>query len=47
MYKIVVIAANPCEAYHFILMDRAAKRLIRKTPTKLISENEKVYFKHI
>ncbi|KAK1367830.1 hypothetical protein POM88_034839 [Heracleum sosnowskyi] len=39
-YKIVVLAKDSTEAYNFILTDRAARRLIRKTVTKMLAENE-------
>ncbi|KAL1808585.1 hypothetical protein ACET3Z_025575 [Daucus carota] len=38
-YRIVILAEDHTEAYNFVLMDRAAKRLVGKTATKLIAEN--------
>ena len=43
-YRIVILAEDPTEGYNFILLDRAAKRLLGKTATKLIAENSKVLF---
>lgn len=37
-YRIVVLAEDDTEAFNFVLLDRAAKRLIGKTATKLIAE---------
>lgn len=41
-YKIIVLAEDSTEAYNFILEDRAAKRLTRKTVTKMLAENKMV-----
>ncbi|KAL1813353.1 hypothetical protein ACET3Z_023418 [Daucus carota] len=36
------VTEDPTEGYNFILLDRAAKRLLGKTATKLIAENSKL-----
>ncbi|KAL1831265.1 hypothetical protein ACET3Z_000916 [Daucus carota] len=41
-YRIVILAEDPTEGYNFVLLDRAAKRLLGKTATKLIAENSKL-----
>lgn len=41
-YRIVVLAEDETEAYNFVLLDRAAKRIIGKTATKLIADNIQV-----
>ncbi|KAL8103288.1 hypothetical protein AgCh_027735 [Apium graveolens] len=41
MFKIVVLAEDATEAFNFILKDRAAKRAIGQTATKLIAETLK------
>lgn len=46
-YKIVVLATDATEAFNFILKDRAAKRLIGQTATKLISDTINVCTKHV
>ncbi|KAL1805562.1 hypothetical protein ACET3Z_028630 [Daucus carota] len=41
-YRIVILAEDSTEGYNFVLLDRAAKRLLGKTATKLIAENSKL-----
>lgn len=41
-YKIVVLAGDETEAYNFVLTDRAARRVIGQTATKLIADNLQV-----
>lgn len=41
-FGIVVIAGDETEAYNFVLMDRAVKRIIGQTATKMIADNPKV-----
>ncbi|XP_017252402.2 uncharacterized protein LOC108222925 [Daucus carota subsp. sativus] len=38
-YKIVVLAGDETEALNFVLLDRAARRIVGQTATKLISDN--------
>ncbi|KAK1389865.1 hypothetical protein POM88_018043 [Heracleum sosnowskyi] len=40
-YKIVVLAGDSTEAFNFVLADKAARRLIGQTATKLISDGIK------
>ena len=42
-YKFLVLASDSTKAFDFLLLDRAAKRMIGKTATKLLSENLKVF----
>ncbi|KAK1372448.1 hypothetical protein POM88_028641 [Heracleum sosnowskyi] len=37
-YRIIVLAEDETEAFNIVLLDRAARRLIGKTATKLIAE---------
>ena len=46
-YRIVILAEDLTEAYNFVLLDRAAKRLLGKMATKLIAENSEVLFHHL
>lgn len=38
-----MLAEDSTEAFNFVLLDRAAKRLIGKTATKLIAEGINVF----
>nr|XP_017228930.1 PREDICTED: uncharacterized protein LOC108204139 [Daucus carota subsp. sativus] len=40
-YRIVILGEDSTEAYNFVLLDRAAKRMIGTTATKLISDKFK------
>lgn len=42
-FKIVVLAEDSTEAFNFILKDRAARRVVGMTATKLISDSFKVF----
>lgn len=37
-----MLAADDSEAYNFVLLDRAVKRLIGQTATKMIADNPQV-----
>ncbi|XP_074360153.1 uncharacterized protein LOC141700251, partial [Apium graveolens] len=41
-YPIVILAEDCTEAFNFVLFDRAAKRLVGKTSTKLIAEGYEI-----
>ncbi|KAL1822244.1 hypothetical protein ACET3Z_009022 [Daucus carota] len=38
-YKIMIVAGNGSESFDFVLQDRAAKRILSKTATKLIADS--------
>lgn len=38
-----MIAGDDTEAYNFIMMDRAVKRIVGQTATKMITDQPKVY----
>ncbi|XP_074371051.1 uncharacterized protein LOC141712131 [Apium graveolens] len=40
-YKIVVLAGDSNEAFNFVLMDKAVKRMVGQTATKMILDNPK------
>lgn len=44
-YRIVLLAEDSTEAFNFVLYDRASKRLVGKTITKLIAEGYKVWYR--
>lgn len=38
-----MLAADETEAYNFVLVDRAVKRIVGQTATKMIADNPKVF----
>lgn len=46
-YRIVVLAEDNTEAFNIVLLDRAVKRMIGKTTTKLIAEGFNVHSIHL
>lgn len=44
-FRVVLLAEDRTEAFNFVLLDRAAKRLVGRTATKLIAEGNEVFSK--